>query len=395
MSQITVTMTELEYTHGTSNKFYRVFVYGDTVVCQYGKIGTYGQWTPAKSENGLKVTASKIAKGYDVVRTETAYFETVTEAALYSMANGQATTVTAPAPVAVEPIPVPVAQFVQDAVAANPAPVAHKAPMPMLAYEADGPEAVVSMLADDAWWTQPKMDGDRVMIEVIDGEVKAWGRNGQPKVSNVGPAMLVPFKAFPSHFVFDGEVVGSTLHLFDLPYAEGIVNHKTPFSERFVALDLLITTLGVSNVVVVPVATDELEKGNMLAEAQANNREGVMFRKASAGYSVGRSYNLLKHKFVRTLDAVVTGVGTDGKNSALLSVYATGKQGGLLEVGKASTIGKGKIEVGQVVEVKYLYITDAAAPRLYQPRIVKVRYDKGAAECTSDQLIGAQTNKVW
>jgi hypothetical protein len=51
--------------------------------------------------------------------------------------------------------------------------------------------------------------------------------------------------------------------------------------------------------------------------------------------------------------------------------------------------------VGAVVEVAFLYVTNAAHPVLFQPRIVRVRTDeKAAAECSIDQLAAALTDKT-
>ncbi len=95
-------------------------------------------------------------------------------------------------------------------------------------------------------------------------------------------------------------------------------------------------------------------------------------------------------KFVRELDAHVVEVATStGKQNAALAVYDD--EGNAVAIGKVSTIGKGSVKVGDVVEVRFLY---TVGDRLFQPRIVRVRTDKTGPECSARQLEGTRTNKV-
>jgi len=114
-------------------------------------------------------------------------------------------------------------------------------------------------------------------------------------------------------------------------------------------------------------------------------------RDTTAPYQPGRrSSGLLRHKFLRELDAHVVGVSTTtGKQNAALAVYDD--EGNTVAIGKVSTIGKGTITVGDVVEVRFLY---TVGNRLFQPRIVRVRTDKAGTECSTRQLEGTHTNKI-
>lgn len=60
------------------------------------------------------------------------------------------------------------------------------------------------------------------------------------------------------------------------------------------------------------------------------------------------------------------------------------EDGELVPVGSCSAIGRPHVEVGDVIEVAYLYWTGACA---YQPRMVRVRADKEAARCTTGQFL--------
>jgi hypothetical protein len=65
-----------------------------------------------------------------------------------------------------------------------------------------------------------------------------------------------------------------------------------------------------------------------------------------------------------------------------------------LPVGSASAIGKKpKPEKLQVWEVRFLYVVDQDRPRLYQPRLMRLRTDKEIQECLVDQIANAFTDK--
>lgn len=118
---------------------------------------------------------------------------------------------------------------------------------------------------------------------------------------------------------------------------------------------------------------------------------GIIFRDVHAPYRSGRTDVLKKHKFIKEIDAYVVEVGKGGKENAVLAVRdSNGKE---VIVGQVSTIGKGKIEVGQTLEVAFLYITNLAKPVLFQPTILRVRTDKSGEECSIDQLKDSVTDK--
>ena len=63
----------------------------------------------------------------------------------------------------------------------------------------------------------------------------------------------------------------------------------------------------------------------------------------------------------------------------------------LMEIGACPAIGNGEPPVGAVIEVEYLYLTDAN--RLYQPRMFRLREDKQPEQCKWQQLEGPQINR--
>lgn len=213
------------------------------------------------------------------------------------------------------------------------------------------PDHLDEVMDSDTWVTQFKYDGDRVLIEVTDGRINVLNRQGENKIRNVGRAQLLPFTALRrGRWVFDGEVVGRTLVLFDLAFASGLrtwVTESDPFIARYQALQVIADLLVIpvpdriagSPVVLAPVASSPEAKTLMLADAVLQQREGLIARRGAGTYEQGRrSTGLLKHKLVKDADVVISGLHAT-KESATLSVHDD--HGTLVEVGSASTIGKG------------------------------------------------------
>jgi hypothetical protein len=157
-------------------------------------------------------------------------------------------------------------------------------------------------------------------------------------------------------------------------------------------------------VVVLPVHTGGDVKVALVSAAEKEQREGVMLRHVSAPYrSGGRSSQLLKCKFTKECDAIVIDTNTNGHENVELALLdpelkfpsAPGYPEGILPVGSASAIGKRpRPQKLDVWEVRYLYCVDPQAPRLYQPRLMQKRTDKGIEECLVDQLANSFTDKT-
>jgi predicted DNA-binding WGR domain protein len=413
----TVHATELEYIDERSNsaKFYRVFDLGDEITTQYGRIGTFGTFTPRKKASAEKAITGKLAKGYNVVRTGTFEFaEPPTDSELdtacsHLIAGGvagmptdrsqSAVVVAANVETTVDPT---VLVNVTEALtklgqqwAMVPTPT--NPTRPMLALEVRDAAQIDRMLDNAQWHTQVKLDGDRVMIEIVDGQVSALNRSGQPKVKNVGAAMLEPFRHLTEgRWVFDGEVVDRTLWLFDMPAAGLFHDEQEPFSARYAALCAVLAVLPHDDAAIQLVATAEKtsEKRSMFTDSFDAGKEGVIFRDVDAHYESGkRSPVLVKHKFLNEADCFVTAVGAKGKESVELGVFDA--QDIERVVGNASTIGKTPTpKLGDVWEVRFLYVVSPDHPRMVQPRLVRLRTDKAAAECSIEQFAGAVTDKT-
>lgn len=413
-----MTAAEYVYREGSSDKFYRLYRAGSMFATQYGRAGTYGTFgTKVLADDAAAIkafdaeTKKRHSKGYvlsksivvvtDTAPTESWLDELMTRTPAGTVGDG--TTTDAPAAqvdlgcdlgdpevfnrVVAACRPIGVTGVLKGAHTSQPV-------YPMLAETVTAADTA-RLLDSDVWVMQPKFDGDRFVVEVVDGEVRVYGRNGQPKTRDVNRTILAPFRhLIRGRWVFDGEMLGGRkLVLFDMAPSDGVLDSGATFATRYAMLEAVAAVLfDGDDVMVSPVARSATEKREMLSDAETNRREGVMFRDLHGSYRAGRSDELLKHKFVKEADCVVLEVGRGGKDNIVVGLRA--EDGSMVEVGQVTAIGKGSFVVGDVVEVRYLYVVDPASPRLYQPRIVRRRTDKAPAECVLAQLAGAHTDKA-
>lgn len=326
METIEVTAAEFTFTEGSSNKFYRLYRHGSVYSTQYGAIGVYGTFgtkdlgsEDAATKAFDKEVKKRLSKGYVQTKAVTLVFDkTPTESALDgAMGRTQAGTFAADgataAPVSAvvttddfRPDPEVFGRVLIATGARPQAGVEVSRPVyPMLAQTVD-PADLKGLLDSPTYAVQPKYDGDRFVVEVVDGQVSVYGRNGQAKQRDVNRELLAPFGQLTAgRWVFDGEMIaGRTLVLFDMVEAGGQIDQNSTFTQRN---EMLARTVGAlfgdsQTVKVAETATTPAAKRQMLDDAAANQREGIIVRYAHAPYRAGRSDDLLKHKFIREAD---------------------------------------------------------------------------------------------
>jgi ATP-dependent DNA ligase len=268
---------------------------------------------------------------------------------------------------------------------------------PMLAETATMAD-LPKLLTDDKWVAQLKADGHRYLIVIENGKMSVLNRAGQPKVSMVDAAIAAQFAVFTTGtWIFDGEIVGNQLLLFDLAQAGAEIATTNPFTERYQVLSVLYNDVWQPDpnlVALLPVAAGETAKRALLAQAERECKEGIMMRHVDGTYQPGRrSRQLLKVKFTKTVDAIILRTGDGGKENVTLALLDP-INNRIVEIGRASAIGKKPAPtMGQVWEIEYLYVVDPKAPRLYQPRLKMLRTDKELHECLFNQLDGCYTDK--
>lgn len=266
-------------------------------------------------------------------------------------------------------------------------------------YESADVDAVARYVADDAWSMEQKADGIRCIVRTdLDGVASFYTHTGELLKSGVRhfPKIASALSVLKGCTV-DGELLDSgRLWLFDVMEVLGTDTRLLSQSARRDLLDTMQPALGGTVVSVLPQAVTATEKAALWAAVLAESAEGVVVKRRAASYSVGakhsRTGDVLKLKVTRTIDVVVTGRNTKGHLNAELGLYDD--SGRLVHVGGCSMIGKTSVEIGDVIEVTFLYVVDPTAPRLYQARMMRPRTDRTADSCSIDQLKGCFVSKA-
>lgn len=435
MTEIHISEAQYVDPRSGNDKFYRTFVIGSQWVTQYGRNQTAGTFTKlvnATSEQAAVAAAAaklgtKVKKGYVPSRAGSLSItgvitnsnlcvldELVGKLPLSSLTPA-ADTGSERAPVidldldarrpdcssALESL---LGTLAQPTDGHEPSMHASLPLRPMLAAVLPA-DALTETMASDEWVTQFKYDGDRVLVEVLDGQIRVLNRQGEAKTRNVSHSQLAPFTALHrGRWVFDGEIVGRTLVIFDLVAAASAdlswITDSDMFDTRYRTLLTIAEVMDIpaaevdptAPVVLAPTASDPKTKARMLSDAVLQQREGLIVRRRTGPYEQGRrSTGLLKHKLIKDVDAVITELHP-GKQSASLAVFDD--LGNPVRIGSVSTLGKGPVSVGEVWVVTFLYVTDPDHPRLFQPRLIRQRLDKSAGECLLTQLVHAGTNRI-
>ena len=257
--------------------------------------------------------------------------------------------------------------------------------VPQLADSID-PTTLDRYLRDERWWFEQKVDGRRKLVALSPVGVAVLNRAGEPSTLPADCRVRLPVLA-TGEVVLDGELVGQTLWVFDIPLAPPAVAPATPYAARRDVLDRLAPKLETATLRVLPVARTPEEKTRLAAKVRDAGGEGLILKDVTCPYRAGRRHRgLLKAKFVHDVDAVVTRIGVDGKQNCAVGVYDD--NGRLVEVGTVIVHARERahLQVGSVVTVAYLYCVDTAAPRLVQPTRLRLRDDKHPEECTMHQL---------
>ena len=268
--------------------------------------------------------------------------------------------------------------------------------LPQLAKQSDLTD-LKPYIDDPNWVFEQKLDGHRLLLRSpgMDMAPTALTRNGS-LYSRKLPKEIMDFRFPEGEWALDGELVAtvvnghtvsSTFYIFDLPLSPlDKIMPAIPLASRRAALKTMLANIQ-HPFKLVPQARTKDEKIALAAASLQHNFEGLILKDVKSPYrSGGRTPEWLKVKYVATADVVVTDVRSDGKDSVGYAVYDNGT---LKPIGRASLIGKekkGAISVGDVLEVRYLYV--GADGRLYQPTIMRKRdpNEKRADECKADQL---------
>ena len=215
----------------------------------------------------------------------------------------------------------------------------------------------LEFIAGDEWVAQEKLNGERMVVMVKDGQVSAYNRQGEPKEL---PAVVEAVAlTSPVEFVIDGEWVNGGFVALDLT--------SLPQVSRFAALRTI------SPFVTVRQATTQAEKVEMLETIRVEKGEGVVFKSLLGTYLSGRSAAGVKFKFWKSGSFMVEAINI-AKGTASLGQF------GNCAFPFAGTWPK----VGEIIEVRYLLITKHG--KLSQPTFLGVRNDLTAEDLAAQIL---------
>lgn len=236
------------------------------------------------------------------------------------------------------------------------------------------------------WWFEQKFDGHRLLMHVQDSQVTPINRRGN--VMQVPSFIQSEFESglFEGEWVFDGELLSSQYVVFDLLQVPDRIDVTTPYSTRRNMLDLIMPVWHPGSVVQNEVARTIEEKKSLVERVFEFRSEGLILKQTDSPYFPGlRTDTMLKCKFVKTADVVVTIVGRQGKNSVAMAVFDD--EGNEVDVGACPVTSRtlSRLNKGDVIEVRYLYATEEH--KLFQPAFIGFRTDKGPAECSINQLV--------
>jgi bifunctional non-homologous end joining protein LigD len=254
--------------------------------------------------------------------------------------------------------------------------VATSRELPQLLNAIEDPETYIT---DDRFVAQEKMDGERrrVSFDLFEKSLTQYNKKGQaiPIVTDLKTALKGQFG------IFDGEMVGDVFYVFDLLSANGTDVRELPYSKRVAMLNEFSFGKGIK---IVKVARGTKEKRKLFEKLKKENKEGIVFKKEDAPYSVGRPSSggdQLKFKFCKTATCRVSSL-TKSKRSVGLEMI----DGDSVAVGKVTIPPNKEVPtIGSYIEVKYLYAYKGGS--LYQPIYLGERNDQDESDINIKQLV--------
>jgi bifunctional non-homologous end joining protein LigD len=251
--------------------------------------------------------------------------------------------------------------------------------LPQLCNPIDSAE-VKELIADNHYYLQEKFDGRRILLQKNPQGVVGINRKGLivglPKPVEKAALLYV------ANFLLDGECIGDVFHAFDI-LSLGEDNLRTrPCRERLRILQETLR-LCLPHLQLVETVISTAGKTERFLNLRLAHKEGVVFKRADAPYTVGRPASggsWLKHKFTTTGSFIVSAVNS--QRSVGLEVFAGKKR---VQVGNVTIPANKPVpSLGEIIEVRYLYAFKGGS--VYQPVFLHVRDDLNAKDCVIGQL---------
>lgn len=241
-----------------------------------------------------------------------------------------------------------------------------------------------AFVQDPKFWGEQKIDGQRILLKIDQNKVSVFSRHGeQMGIKNPGITEGLN-EGFNGLWWFDGEYLDDHYYVFDIITAKDKDFKSKPYSARRKLLEQMFLLIDNPFISLVPVARTEDEKASLFRETRLNNYEGVVFKDIDSTYEPGAKGPWFKHKHFNTVDAFVIDIGREDKQSITVAVYDD--EGNVVELSgvKVQPYYLKTLKLGDVVECKYLHVTENN--HLYLPIFMRVRVDKTADQCYTSQL---------
>jgi bifunctional non-homologous end joining protein LigD len=256
--------------------------------------------------------------------------------------------------------------------------------LPQLLNAIDNAEAQ-RLVLDDAWCLQRKHDGVRCLT-VIDGTtVTGINRKGLTVPLPIEVEQALQALSRLTQAVFDGELIGTTLHVFDILRHDGVDVTNLPLGARLVLLEAY--PFDDKGILRTETHRDANHKREALSTLREGRAEGVVFKRLDAPYVAGRPSSggtALKWKFTASATVRVSRQNTS-KRSVGMAMLGTAGQ--WIDVGNVAIPANMAVmpAEGEIIEVKYLYAF-AVSYALFQPVFKATREDQDDADCVVSQL---------
>lgn len=250
------------------------------------------------------------------------------------------------------------------------------------------PAQVEELIESADYFAQEKADGERRVLRIEPDGVTAFNKKGNPVPVAAGlmPGIEALRAAGVASATIDGELIGETLHAFDLLELNG---QDLSGEQALIRAARVIDLLGAlpPGFAVLPLASTAGSKRALYERVREAGGEGVVFKRCRAGYSGGRPAsggNALKFKFTESATCRVI-EASSSKRSVALELIDT-DSGLWTFVGNVTIPPNHAIpSAGAIVEVSYLYAFRCGGS-LFQPCYRGERTDQDTSDCRLDQL---------
>ena len=228
------------------------------------------------------------------------------------------------------------------------------------------------------------MDGECRAALVADGVVSGMNRKGLvvPLPQLIADELLRLSKRY-GPIRMDGEIIGNTLHVFDLLLLKGDTMSKWGCLQRIKLAAGVLDKL--EAIKIVPAATESGDKKALWERVKNNKGEGVVFKRRDSQSKGGRPNSggdWLKYKFTESASCIVTQANPSKRSVAIELLDDDGR---VTPVGNVTIAPNHDIPApADIVEVEYLYAYKGGS--LYQPIYRGRRGDIDTSACVIGQL---------